>query len=401
MPCRICGQSTRTVLDLGEMPPANGLKEAKEDPDVVHPLVLENCESCKNIQLRDCLDAAQLYRHYLYLTPESPTLSKHYEDLTAHLYREGYVSADSRVLEIGSNVGHFLKYLQPGVKKVMGIDPAENVCRIAEDHGVETLPEFFGLDAVEPVRERLGDPSIIVARHCCAHNENPHSILEGVAALLPDDGYFVMENAYVLDTLKQTDFGQIYHEHMFYFAIQPVMRLFEAHDLKLIDVVMSPIHGGSIVFIASPNRSADQERPSVAHYLGEETKALDRALIEGFAEHVRTIARDLTQQVNGLVDEGASIWAYGATAKAATLLNYVGITDQLVPYCADSTPIKHGKFIPMANVEIRPEQEAFAAKPDYFLITAWNYKDELIAKAKHFAGPECRFIIPVPEVRII
>lgn len=400
MPCRICGDPTDTVLDLGSMPAANRLKTSKQEEEPRYPLVLERCAGCFNLQLRDCVDENELYGHYLYLTPDSRALHAHNRLLVEHMFREGYASAGSFVLEIGSNVGRFLKHLQPHVRKVVGIDPAENVCRIARADGIETVCAFFAVDLAMQLEAAYGVPDVIVARHCCAHNKNPHRIIAGIKALLPENGIFIMENAYAPNTLLNNEFDQIYHEHMFYYAIRPVVKLLEMHDMRLVDIAMAPIHGGSVVFFAAHATARSRVRESVRVHMNEEQAVLGDELLGRFVESVRAIRRDIRALVADLLGQGKTVWSYGATAKGSTLLNYIGLTDEHIRFCADSTPIKHGRFIPMANIEILPEEEAWKASPDYFLLTAWNYKDEIIPKVRAMGNARTKFIVPIPSVSV-
>ena len=404
MVCRICGDTVDLVLDIGKMPLANILKTSRDEREHLFPLVLEKCRACFNLQLRDCADEADLYGYYLYLTPDAQSLRFHYDQLAGHMFDEGYAHENSFVLEIGSNVGLFLRHLEPRVGRVLGVDPAQNVCAIAREQGIETACAYFNRQTAQDLAARHGRPGVIIARHCCAHNEDPHAIIAGVAEYLPDDGIFIMENAYALNTLLGNEFDQIYHEHMFYYSIRSVETLFAMHGLRLVDIVMAPIHGGTVIFFA---RRADAKpsdlrpRDRVQRYRSEEAQALNGALVSTFVENSHQIKNDLKALVTDLVGQDKQIWAYGATAKGSTLLNFVGITDRQVPFCVDSTPVKQGRFIPMANIEIIAEDEAWCGGPDYFLLTAWNYKDEIIEKVRSKGNTRSQFIIPVPAVDIV
>src|SRR5262245_498362 len=220
MACRICGAPTRSILDLGESPPANALLSTPDAEPRAFPLVLELCEDCGNLQLRDCLDASDLYSDYLYVTPDSQLLREHYEQLHAYLANGGYLRADSFVLEVGSNVGRLLRFLQSRTRKVLGIDPAANICKLAQDAGIETVCDFFAPASAERIRAEHGVPNVIIARHCMAHNADPHVMIAAAGALLDDTGHLVIENAYGLNTVENNELDQIYHEHMFYFTIR-------------------------------------------------------------------------------------------------------------------------------------------------------------------------------------
>ena len=401
MTCRICGAPTERVLDLGEMPPANRLKDSLEQFEKSYPLVMEYCRECSNLQLQYCVDAAELYANYLYVTPDSPSLEAHYAKLIGRLASQGYIDKSSFVVEFGSNVGSFLRRLKPEVARILGIDPAENICAIARERGIETECRYFGPETAEEIRSTRGPADLIVARHCAAHNENPHLLIEGVTGLLSPDGVFLMENAYGLETLRNFEVGQVYHEHMFFFTVQAVERLFAMHGMRLLDVSIEPVHGGSVVFAAARAESRHPTLPSVAEHRELERAALTPSLLAEFPRRLEEMRRQVRGLVDTAVGSGQSIWLYGASAKASTFVNYVGLTREEIPYCADSTPVKQGRFLPRANIMVRPEMEAFGAAPDYFLITAWNYADEIVAKIRANCGTRPRIIVPHPTVAVL
>ncbi|HLI94968.1 MAG TPA: methyltransferase domain-containing protein [Candidatus Baltobacteraceae bacterium] len=398
--CRLCGSTAKTLLDLGSMPPANWLMSTHIQAIREFPLVLEKCD-CGNFQLGYCLDAEDLYTHYNYATPNSPSLSEHYSRLIRHLEQNGYLTPDSNVVEIGSNVGRFLAALRPRVKSVLGIDPARNIAEIANRNGIRTLVEFFDRRVARDVARVEGTADLVVARHCLAHNRDPYEILDGIIELLAPDGALLIENAYAMSTLQQNEFDQIYHEHMFYFTLHAVRTMLERRGLALVDVMFSDIHGGSIACVAKRSMSNAAITSRIAAELWRERELLDYGLAQRFVDGTASIQAQLKSTIGDLRDRGCVIYAYGATAKGATLMNSIGLTSRDISYCADSTPIKQGKFIPKCGIEIVSEEWAFANPPDVFLLTAWNYKNELIAKARAAGLERVRFIVPVPDVTIV
>jgi novobiocin biosynthesis protein NovU/D-mycarose 3-C-methyltransferase len=398
--CRICGASTEEILDLGKTPPANSITTS---PDVIletYPLVLEWCLQCGNLQLRDCLASDDLYRNYLYVTPKSETLSKHYDYLQNYLTSQHYIRPESFVLEVGSNAGLFLKHIKASVGKVLGIDPAENICKLAVESGIDTICDFFSPDSSKAIAKQYGKPDLIVARHCFAHNCDPHPLIAGAASLLGDGGHLLIENAYALNTIENNEFDQIYHEHMFYFSIRSMSRLLALHGMHLVDVVMSLVHGGSAIFVAK--RETDSSiSESTEQYLTREAKFMTRAKLEQFASNARGIGENLRSLINDLYGAGKRIYTYGATAKGNTLLNYVGLTGSVITACVDSTPLKQGKYLPQSGIPIISEEAGAKEPPDYYLLTAWNYKEEIIAKVRAGGNFHSKFIIPIPFVHIL
>ena len=401
MTCRICSSATRTLLDLGESPPANSLKQSPDQPEESYPLVLEQCDRCGNVQLRDCVDARALYSQYLYMTPDSPSLTRHYTALEQHLTDRGVVRADATVLEIGSNTGMFLRHLQPRVRRVVGIDPAANICQVANASGIETVCDFFDAGSAATLKDRFGHPDLIVARHCFAHNRDPHEMLRGVTTLLDPQGHFLIENAYLLNTIENNEFDQIYHEHMFYYSIRSMQALLARHGMHIVDVLLVPVHGGSIVFLTKKAVPGDRIHAAVEQQTAREDRALTPASFQRFAANTLEIRRRLRATISELIESRQRIYTYGATAKGTTLLNFVGITAAQIPCCVDSTPIKQGRYLPKCNIKVISEEDALRSPPEYFLLTAWNYKDEIIDKVRRAGNSYSRFIVPIPTVTVV
>lgn len=401
MACRICSNSTKTVLDLGSTPPANSLLFSAEDNIQAHPLVLEYCGSCGNLQLRDCLDIDLLYKHYYYVTPKSKTLESHYNFLTSFLIEKNYLNKTSSVVEVGSNIGAYLHHIKPFVGSVVGIDPAKNIVAEANSNGINTICDFFSRGSAEKIKKEYGAADTVIARHCFAHNANPHELLSGVKILLGPNGHAVIENAYVVNTIEGNEIDQIYHEHMFYYSIQSMSKALELNSLVLVDVLISLVHGGSICFIAKHKEEDPIISQSVATHLSYEKSALNESKLLDFASSAYKLKHELYNFVKSILKDGKSIYTYGATAKGNTLLNFIGLDHKSIPYCVDNTKIKLNKYLPGSRIKIISEQEALENPPDYFLLTAWNYKDEIIAKTRSAGNYSTAFIVPFPRLTII
>jgi SAM-dependent methyltransferase len=399
MSCRICAAPTVEVLDLGASPPANALKASPLESQRSYPLVLEWCETCDNVQLRDTISANELYRDYLYVTPASSMLTAHYEYLISFLLGNGYVKADSFVVEPGSNAGNFLTHIRRRVGKVLGVDPARQICEMAVEAGIPTICDFFNTARAGAIAADAGFADLVVARHCLAHNESPHEMVAAARELLGRGGYFVIENAYVLNTIENGEFDQVYHEHMFYFSISSMQALLRMHDMRLVDVTMSLVHGGSIVFVAALGRDGPVS-PTVERYASRERLFLNRDAFQKFAGRAGEVREHLSQLVADLNARGSRIYCYGATAKGNTLLNFTGLTNAEIPFCVDSTPMKQGRYLPKSNIQVIAEDAGLRNPPDYFLMTAWNYQEEIISRVRAGGNYSTQFIIPIPFVRI-
>jgi SAM-dependent methyltransferase len=400
--CRICDSANvRSVIDLGEMPLANRLKPAPDAPERRFPLEVEFCRDCGNLQLTYCVEAADLYDDYPYVTPSSATLEAHIVNLFYHMRARGYLPEDAFLLEFGSNVGNFLHYGQSQVARVLGIDPARAIVETAKARGIPSVCGYFGPEAARALAAEHGLADVVVGRHCAAHNADPHALVTGARLAMSPDGVFLMENAYGLDTILNGEIGQIYHEHMYYYTARSVQRLFARNGLDLIDLFYADnVHGGSMVFFGAPAGSRPV-RGIVAATIARETAILSDALLDllpGTLDRWRSETQALLDRFR---EGGRSVWMYGGSAKAATFINAVGITEADIPYCADSTPEKLGRYLPGTGIEIRSEADAIAARPDYYLVTAWNYLNELIAKVRAGGNLHSGFAIPFPEVQVI
>lgn len=399
--CRICDSlNVRSVIDLGAMPLANRLKPAPDAPEKRFPLEVEFCRDCGNLQLTHCVEAAELYDDYLYVTPTSAALEAHNVNLFYHMRARGYLAPDAFLLEFGSNVGHFLHYAQGQVGRVLGIDPARAIVEMANARGLPTLCDYFGPEVAEATVAAHGPAGLVVGRHCAAHNPDPHALVEGARRALAPGGVFVMENAYGLNTVLQGEIGQIYHEHMYYYTARSVRELFARNGLELVDLMPTDIHGGSMVFFGAVPGTRPV-RGIVAATIARERAILGEPLLDLLPQMLERWRKETRALLDRFRETGRSVWMYGASAKAATFVNAVGIDERDVRGCADSTPEKIGRFLPGTGIEIRPEAEAIAARPDYYLVTAWNYRNELIGKVRAGGNLHSGFAVPFPEVQVI
>lgn len=401
MTCRICNNSTYTILDLGSTPPANSFMSSIEGEIENFPLVLEYCLSCSNLQLRDCLNSDDLYKNYYYVTPKSQTLDSHYSFLTNFLLAKNYLNSESSVVEVGSNIGEFLKHLKPHVGSIIGIDPAKNIAMEANRLGIETICDFFSVATADSIKKKYGSADTIIARHCFAHNASPHDLLQGVKLLMAPEGHVIIENAYAVNTIEGNEIDQIYHEHMFYYSIQSMSKALELNGLVLVDLLISLVHGGSISFVAKHAENNPTVSDSVADYLSYEKTVLTESRLLDFASSAFKIKLELKTLVKKLLNEGKTIYSYGATAKGNTLLNFIGFDNESISYCVDNTDIKIGKFLPGSKIKIIDEEEALKNPPDYFLLTAWNYRDEIISKTRKSGNYSSSFIVPFPRLTIL
>lgn len=399
--CRICHGETFMLLNLRHHPFANALVTSTLEPVKIYPLALLICKKCSAAQLSYCADDKELYSNYNYITPDSQDLKNHYKQIVSFLSENKHLAATANVLEIGSNIGRFLEFVKPHVKSVVGVDPATNIAEMANRKGIPTVNDFFNNLSAEKILKEQGTKDLIVARHCFAHNEKPWLMLEGVRTLLSEKGVLVIENAYFLDTVESREFDQIYHEHMYYYNLRSITAMFHRYDLELVDVLHSPVHGGTMLYVAQLKSAKPVIHDRVHKYLEKEKNMHKEEYYKDFVEQIKNNKHELNQLLEKLFSKGATIHAYGASAKSATLFNYYGITDDVVPYVVDSTPTKQGKYVPLVNIKVITEEEGRANPPDYYLLTIWNYKDEIIRKVRSWGNKKTKFILPHPKVEIV
>jgi len=357
------------------------------------------------IQLDVAVPSEILFSHYVYETPRAKSLESHYQALIGEIFdvcRLVGRGPPERVYEMGSNNGEFLRALRGEFGGVtLGIEPAKNIATAANAAGITTLCTFLSKSTVPTILE-YGPCDVLVARHCMAHLDDLRGTLEAVRDLLTNDGLAVIENAYVVDTINGTQFDQIYHEHHSYFALTPMAQLLEAAGLHLRHAMHSPIHGGTIVMFATkkPGIHTDELKRmlSAEHRLVED--------LDAFAFRARTCIAGIREGLRSYAFK--TIDSYGATAKGNTLMSVLGPDAAHIRYAVDSTPSKHGKFLPGTGVKVVSEEyiSSVAADPsrwppDAYLLTAWNYEREILEKQAAYRAMGGKFIVPLPYPRLV
>ncbi len=403
--CRICkNNKLKKILDLGEMPLANAFLDENQldQEENFFPLRLVWCDSCNLLQIDEVVAPEILFKDYLYVSGTSEVLRKHFEELATDVINNYKLNDDSLVIDIASNDGTLLKEFKKLNTKVLGIEPATNIAKIAEENGIKTVNDFFSEDVGERVVKEIGQADAITATNVVAHINDLDDLLKGVSIILKDDGVFVIEVPYLVDLLEKTEFDTIYHEHLSYFAVCPLIKFFEKHNLNMIDVKRVSIHGGTIRIFVSKKGSKYTINENVNKLISlEEEMGLDKIVAyEQFAERVEKLKKDLVQLLQKLKSQNKIIIGYGAAAKGNTLLNYYNIGPDLIDFIADLNPMKHNKFTPGIHIPVHSPERIYEVKADYMLILAWNFADEIMKQQVKFKEMGGKFIIPVPEVKI-
>ena len=402
--CRACGSSSLApILDLGKTPLANALLRADELDltEKKYPLKLVFCPKCTLVQITETVPPEELFRDYPYLSSYSDTMLKHAQELAAGMMRSWRLGADSLVIEIGSNDGYLLQYYREKDVPVLGIDPAQNIARVAEERGIPTLADFFGPELAKRLKREGRCADVIHANNVLAHVADLNGFVAGLATALKADGVAVIEVPYVKDMIDNCEFDTIYHEHLCYFSLTALERLFRRHGLAIVGVERVAIHGGTLQI--HTGKTSAHAPAGVREFLAREAEAgLDREpYYRNFAERVAALREELVGRLRELKRAGKRIAAYGASAKGSTLLNHFGIGSDLLQFVADRSPVKQGRLTPGTHLRIVAPEELAKQMPDYVLLLTWNFADEILEQQAEYRKRGGRFVIPVPEVRIV
>jgi SAM-dependent methyltransferase len=399
--CRSCG-STRSlpVIDLGLQPLANNLLRPEDlgKPEPRFPLAVFVCADCWLMQITETVPPVDLFSDYIYFSSFSDAMLKHAKAAVEKHIAEKKLGKDSFVIEIASNDGYLLKnFVEAGVP-CLGFEPAVNIAEVARNNGVETHCEFFGKETASALRDQKGRADLILGNNVFAHAPDTNDFVAGVAELLKPDGWVVFEFPYGVEMIEKVEFDTIYHEHVYYFTLTPLIPLFARHGMDIFHVECLPIHGGSLRLFAC-HSGAETIRDSVKTTLSQEASrgVSSTSYYQQFSERAGKVKADL---IAFLAEQQAAckrVAAYGASAKGSTLLNYVGDAAKSLEFIADRSTYKHGKLSPGVNLPIVPAEELVLRSPDFALLLVWNFADEVMRQQQAFTG---RFVIPLPALKI-
>ena len=400
MKCRSCnGEKFLEFISLNSQPPANAfLKESDFDKEVLYPLDVTCCRNCFLVQLTDesYIPRDKLFLDYAYASSISGGLRNHFTELADKIKSEFNPKV---VVDIGSNDGVLLKPLLELGCEAIGVEPAGNLAKQANNNELTTICSYFDRDTVNKIISDNGKADIVVASNVFAHLDEYHDIIENVKRMLSEDGTYIVEVQYFADMIRDMTFDNIYHEHVLYYTLHSMINLFNKHNMTVYNVEKIPTHGGSIRAYISEGKSPQQ---SVNDLIREEREnGVDNLqTLEKFNDKLQMNIKEIRELFNRLNKENKRIFGYGAPAKSSTMINSIGLNNNSVELIIEDSPLKQGLFTPGSHIPITGPEILEKETPDYLMIFAWNYADEIIKKVEEKYS-KMNYIIPMPELRII
>ena len=392
--CRCCGNSRlKQVVSFGMSPLANSLLDSIDSVDDLYPLEMNYCSECLNCQLSVVVPPEKMFKDYLYVSSTNKTFRDHFSNFANELVDNYNLNSDSLVVDIGSNDGVFLKPLQDRDINIIGVDPAVNLAAIANKNNIETLADFFNESSVNTILEAKGPADIVSAFNVFAHADDLKGIVKNVFKLLKTKGIFVIEVQYLLDTLKDVTFDNIYHEHVNYWSVTSLNNFFTLLNLQLFKVEHVDTHGGSIrAYIRA--KEGSKLDTSVSKYLeSEKTFGIsDYRVYQEFSKNIENLKSETLNTITKIKNNGKSIVGYGSPAKATTVLNYYGISNEHIDYIIEDNELKHNRFLPGMKIPIKEKANALSNPPDYILVLAWNFLEDIKLNNPQLVKAGCKFV---------
>ncbi len=413
--CRFCQTPLRQVVaDLGASPLSNSYlrPDQLQQAEATYPLCAYLCEQCLLVQLPEFETPEAIFSDYAYFSSYSSSWLDHARRYVEMMIERFGLTQRHRVIEVASNDGYLLRFFKEHGVPVLGIEPAANVARAAEELGIETRVEFFGTDSARGLVERGQRADLLLGNNVLAHTPHLNDFVAGLEIALAEGGIVTMEFPHLVRLIAENQFDTIYHEHFSYFSFLAVDRIFAAHGLEIFDVEEVPTHGGSLRIFAhrkggvtpkgSERNIVHQVTERVAE-LAEREKALGLKGIDyyrAFAEQIRETKRKLLEFLIAAKCEGKQVAGYGAPAKGNTLLNYCGVRTDFLDYTVDRSPHKQGHYLPGTRIPVHAPDHIRETRPDYLLILPWNLRDEIMEQMADVRAWGCRFVVAIPEVTV-
>lgn len=402
--CRLCGSTDLVeVFSFGKTPMANAYVAKKhiKKSELHAPLTVNLCKKCKLVQLRDVVDPEILFSNYLYVSGTSPVFVAHFAEYAKTVAKHFGLTKKSLVVDVGSNDGVLLSHFKKLGMNILGIDPARNIAREATRNGITTLAKFFTPETARAVARKYGKASVISANNVFAHTDNVESFVEAVKELLLPDGVFVFEAQYLKDLIEKNLFDMVYHEHLCYYHLTPLVSFFQRLGLRVFDVERVSTHGGSIRVYVGWDNGPHATSNRIQRMLKTESALNRTSTYSAFAKRINEAGKILRMMLADFRREGKRVVGYGAPAKATTLCYALGIDGETLEYIVDDSKMKQGLYMPGTHIPIKAPNALYENKPDVCLILAWNFADSIVKNHKQFIKNGGIFIVPVPTPSIL
>lgn len=398
--CRGCfSEKVTEFLDLGNMPLAGGFLSLQEiEKEKKFPLKVYFCEECGLVQILDVVSPEVLFKNYFYVSSVIKSLSEHFKEFSLFLKKNYLKSPFSKLLEIGCNDGVLLQYLRN--RKVYGIDPSDNVSKIAKEKGLKVWTAYFNQKTAKEMLLKIGQVDLVTGSNVFAHVDDIHEIIKAAKIILKPQGVFIVEVHYLKDLLDKLQYDTIYHEHLCYYSVKALKKIFSIEGMKIIDVMHLEMHGGGIRVVTTSNDSNFKIKPSVNEFIKNE-RGINLRNLKNFRKKVEKHRKQLVLLLKKIKKSNKNVVGYGAPGRGTILLNYCDIGKDFLDYIVDVSPLRSGKLMPGVHVPIVNPQVAREAVPDYFLVLAWNYALSILDQEKELMKKGAKFIIPFPQIKII
>ena len=404
--CRFCNALlTQTFVDLGKSPLANSFlsPNALNDLESFYPLHTFVCNECLLVQLEEFESPEHIFTDYAYFSSYSETWLRHAEDYVNMMISRFGFDQNSQIVEVASNDGYLLQYFKKRGISVLGVEPAANVAKVAEERGIPTVIKFFGVETAKKLALAGKQADLLLGNNVLAHVPNLNDFVAGMKILLKPHGIITMEFPHLLQLIRQNQFDTIYHEHFSYFSLITAQKIFSSHGLVIFDVEELPTHGGSLRIYAKHTENNMFPINQSVNILVQKEEQFGLANIStytNFQDQINRVKQDIRDFFITAKNAGKKIVCYGAPAKGNTLLNYCGIGSDFVDYIVDRSPHKQGLYLPGTHIPIKSPEKIRENKPDYLLILAWNLKDEIMMQMDYIRNWGGKFVVLIPEVKV-
>ena len=403
MNCYICLSKKLTkFLDLGKHPPPLNFitKDQSTETQETFPLEVCFCEDCGLVQLANAVDPKIMFKEYLYTSGISTAFRNHLESFAKTMIDKFSPNNDELVIDIASNDGTLLKFFQNLGMRVLGIEPS-NIADIAKENGIDTVKEFFNESVAKNILSDNGQAKIITITNAFAHIQDLDSIMNGIKLLLDKDGVFVSESQYLADIIEKLEYDTIYHEHLRYYSLKSLMKLFDRYDMEVFDCERISSHGGSIrVYASFKGKFSKTQNIQQILEMENKLKLASFTTFEKFANRVYKNRENLNNLLNDIKASGKTIVGISAPARSSTILNFCKIDSNILDYVAEKSTLKIGKLTPGTHIEVVDDDKLVKEQPDYAVLLSWHLSDSIISKIKK-DGYLGKIIVPLPEPKII